>query len=165
MWVIHIWPIADPLNKVSIDTDIKSAYQIDASLSATVVHQHHCRTQDFFPFDPDLWWHWWQRHILQTDCNFVNAWCWCCASSVHVCRPQALPWAHHHQVCRDEEAGGHIRGGAHTLMKTPTWSMLILAQMSSCLLHINTHTLNHEGKTENGQKHSPFRAFVYESVT
>ena len=35
------------------------------------------------------------------------------AFSVHVCRPQALPWAHHHKMCRDEEAGRHGWRGRH----------------------------------------------------
>ena len=35
MWVSHIRPVPDPFNKVSIGTDIKSVYQIDASQGAT----------------------------------------------------------------------------------------------------------------------------------
>lgn len=44
MWVSYVWLIPDPFNEVSVGTNIKSANQIDASLSATVLHQNPCRT-------------------------------------------------------------------------------------------------------------------------
>lgn len=137
MWVSCIWQIPDPFNEVTVGTDIKSANQIDASLSATVLPLNPCRTDCLLGY-----YHFYSARLIQpgdnADITFTCCvWCpsanqilnrlllilWMPdvdASSVHVCRPQTLPWAHHHQVCRDEEAGGHTWGGAHTHMQTST---------------------------------------------
>ena len=55
--------------------------------------------------------------------DWTEQYLWRCdvdAFSVYVRRPQALPWAHHHQMCWDEEAGRHSWGGTHIHAQTHT---------------------------------------------
>lgn len=62
--------------------------------------------------------------------------CVCASCSVHLCGPQALPWADHYQVCGDEEAGRHRWGGTDPQLRAVFIDVYLNASPASHTAHL-----------------------------